>query len=830
MYICVCRTFTGVEMVDEITTETVSNAALYGLFQERHIQLMKSSPYWTAEAEEKVVFVIGGWAVQNGGPEGYGQLAARYSPSSSMITIAGYNGGWERSQVSSDTREGFMSALMLNAVILNEEADRLTRTQEQLREMGIDVMLGTYEAGPGYNLDGLNGVVMTPAQVESESLVLKSQAGGVATLETFLYRARLGWDMQNFFTFDRNRHYWVSHARKISGGYAYPPWSALTMYNKYAVGTFLIANTVSSPAMDFEGNQDVPLVVVYATKSEDGSRYNVFVISRKLDNFPYYEDRGFSNVSVALPFHSAQSIRLVKMDSSTGPTTTTLDSNAVVVEEEDITMDAPLLIPLFQVSMPPGAAYLYVFSGVQMWDVPSSRTIMIAPVRGVVSYPDVTVKFKVVCDRPWDDFSLSDLSISGTAQGSLDGTTFQEDSWSKRTSFIVSVTDMRSAGTVILSIGQVSSEVLFAVQPEIPTAPVNVWVDVDEESNTADFHWRVQADIAQYPASYVLQWGTSPDAITEFSSGELVAHDNCPRCHVCPMNPSIFCSEASISLNLSNIYPPDTTTYQSRYPVYFQVKAVTAAGSSAPSFVTIYQIIEDFDLLISGADVLPVSWRCTSNCGGLGIVNGSTSTVISPTSTPLLQFMQHGITTVLYKQDNAGVVDDELLPFQFYTMSINFGFRLPAGTSELGILTHYSNDANWIIVFVNPGAGTFRIIGRRYNSPVYASIINLTPISPAITEPTGQVWRLTVQVRPAQMYCGSAQEVLVRIEDENGVCRIDVDSINGAVYQASTCVIGFSHCSLDGLAGTIGLYSNNAQAVEGHFVDSVSVTAVSLVP
>jgi hypothetical protein len=60
-------------------------------------------------------------------------------------------------------------------------------------------------AGPGYNLNGLNGASMNASQVEAETEVMKSQAGGTSTLDAFLARAYYGFQVQNFFTFARNR-------------------------------------------------------------------------------------------------------------------------------------------------------------------------------------------------------------------------------------------------------------------------------------------------------------------------------------------------------------------------------------------------------------------------------------------------------------------------------------------------------------------------------------------------------------------------------------------------------------------------------------------------
>jgi hypothetical protein len=58
---------------------------------------------------------------------------------------------------------------------------------------------------------------------------------------------------------------------------------------------------------------------------------------------------------------------------------------------------------------------------------------------------------------------------------------------------------------------------------------------------------------------------------------------------------------------------------------------------------------------------------------------------------------------------------------------MKFGFRVPRGASEVGVLVHLSDTQNWIVVFVSPTSGTFRILGRRNNSPIYASTVGLSP-------------------------------------------------------------------------------------------------------
>ena len=290
-------TFMGFQMTDSVTGQVVRDGWLLGKFQEYVISILKSSPYWSPEVDSKFEFVIGGWSSQ-AGPTGYGPAAAQNSPRASHVTIAGYNGGWDEGETPAEpTDEGFFKAMAFTPQAAEPKAIECDTTRRSLLAQGkADYHDGTYEAGPGYHLDGLNGDVMTPQQVESESRTMKSLAGGVATLDSFLCRAQYGFRLQNFFTFQRNRHYWTSHAPYTSGGQAYPCWSALTLFNLHATGDLLLVQPLSSPTWDLPATSrraarpNAPMTAAYA--SRQGNRYSVFVLSRKLDNYPVAGDDG----------------------------------------------------------------------------------------------------------------------------------------------------------------------------------------------------------------------------------------------------------------------------------------------------------------------------------------------------------------------------------------------------------------------------------------------------------------------------------------------------------------------------------------------------------
>ncbi|MCC6580779.1 MAG: hypothetical protein IT440_10080 [Phycisphaeraceae bacterium] len=367
--------FNGMAMTDEATGRVYRNGEIYGLFQEHVIAAMKSSPYWTADLDKRMSFVLGGWAIRTTA-DGYGQQSAMTSPHSRYMTVAEYNGGWdEKESPAQVTDEFFFQALSQTAQVAIPRADAQRRwLAEHRRQFGGDLELGTYEAGPGYNLNGLNGVKMTPDQTEAESKVLKSLAGGTATLDNFLARSHRGYTLQNFFTFARNRLYWTSHARMENGGQAYPSWMALSLYNRQGTGDFLGIRTISVLTADLprtarrDAMPDAPMVAAYATRQ--GDRVNLFLLSRKLNGYPSRLDDGFVPVKVTLPFTQAQRITLHAMTGD--PRANNLDAANVTIQTRDIPAAAfhgELIVNdatgVDARGLPPASVLLYVLEGVK---------------------------------------------------------------------------------------------------------------------------------------------------------------------------------------------------------------------------------------------------------------------------------------------------------------------------------------------------------------------------------------------------------------------------------------------------------------------------------
>lgn len=355
-------------MPDAAGGKNYSPAQVYGLYQEYVVTTMRSSPYWRAAAlDKKFAFVIGGWAATE-----YGRDAARVSPSSGYLAFAAYNGGWdEREGPPPANALGLFNVLSQVYQSATADADAQARQAGDVKTAARSVQLATYEGGPGYALNGLNGEVVTDAQAREQEQVMKSLAAGTATLDSFLARAYRGFELQNFFMFQPGA-YWSSHARWYKGGQAYPSWKALALFNREAAGAMLRTTASSVPAIDLpaQGRRKAvtsgPLVAAYATRR--GERLAVVLVSRKMPDYPARGDDGYTRVALELPIARAKAITLYRMAGE--PKANNLEADNVRVEK--LTVEPAALNGAFGVNertgadargLPPAATFVYIFDG-----------------------------------------------------------------------------------------------------------------------------------------------------------------------------------------------------------------------------------------------------------------------------------------------------------------------------------------------------------------------------------------------------------------------------------------------------------------------------------
>ena len=107
----------------------------------------------------------------------------KHSPSSKYMTVAMYNGGWEDGEDLGTFTDVELFTTMTRPVggkrgrwIVNHAESR-----DANADAGTPYVIGTYEAGPGYSLP--------PEGTEQQNLMMKSQAGGMATIDAFLRKA-----------------------------------------------------------------------------------------------------------------------------------------------------------------------------------------------------------------------------------------------------------------------------------------------------------------------------------------------------------------------------------------------------------------------------------------------------------------------------------------------------------------------------------------------------------------------------------------------------------------------------------------------------------------
>lgn len=349
-------------MPDGASSREYTAGQVYGLYHHYVREILKQSPYWP-QLEAKLIEVIGGWQISS-----YGQEAASFAPSADYVTMAAYNGGWdEGAGPISRSPQSYFSLLNNTLQVAAPAADRQNAMTATLnRDFPTNIRVGTYEAGPGYAMNGLNGAQVTPEQVAEQEHVMKGLAAGTATLDAFLLRAARGFNLQNYFTFGAGE-YWKSHAHWYQGGQNYPSWDLLALFNRVGTGDMLTVKTLATPVVDIpkyewrEAVPDAPQIAVYATRKDD--RLTLFVISRRVPNYPTAGDDGRSSVEIALPISSAKA--LTRYNLSGGYDASNATMRQVSLVERRIPLDqfsnGAFQIPVIY----PGETLVFRFDGVQ---------------------------------------------------------------------------------------------------------------------------------------------------------------------------------------------------------------------------------------------------------------------------------------------------------------------------------------------------------------------------------------------------------------------------------------------------------------------------------
>lgn len=373
-------------MTDAATGELHRRGEVYAKFHDYVADILRSSPHWKTRYEDRFIHVLGGWSTSLNNSSltrGYTQEIASATNSGEFITIAAYNGGWDEGE--GPPQPNAPSYFNVLSQVNQTAIPRIIRMNEVAEtaagRLGREVHFGTYEAGPGYAMNGLNNARVTAEQKQAQELVMKSKLAGVATLDSFLSRNRYGSSIENFFTFAQG-DLWKSHASEHRGGQPHASFLPLVLFNQVATGDMLRVETKSTPTVDVEKSRrrsavdDAALTAVHATRS--GNQVAVFCINRMIPGYPEPGHDGHAPFGLMLPFSKAETITLFRLTGE--PTDHNIHQENVKVER--VSLDPAQLQPdgKFIVGpstggtargMPPSEVFLYVFDGTDIG--PESR-------------------------------------------------------------------------------------------------------------------------------------------------------------------------------------------------------------------------------------------------------------------------------------------------------------------------------------------------------------------------------------------------------------------------------------------------------------------------
>ena len=297
-------------LTDAATGQAWDAGQVYGMTSRMIWTWLQESPHWPW-LRERLELVLGGWLTSSFGEAAYGKC-----PEAKYVTVANYNGGWDTgSALPEDTGryfrsmtafQGRESALVAREGALRAVAARLGKT------VGQDVFHDIYEAGPGYQLDGLNGTSLTTDQSIAQECVKKSRASALAQLDAIAICWRRGW-LSNFFTMGGGDA-WQSHNEDG------------TEYLTHAVGRviadrlgpFRTHDIYPLQISSLGGVEDIGIHAFQSVSAPD--RWIYAVLNRRIDpsvlaaDDPLYipSDKGILPVTILTPHAAAASCRVFR--------------------------------------------------------------------------------------------------------------------------------------------------------------------------------------------------------------------------------------------------------------------------------------------------------------------------------------------------------------------------------------------------------------------------------------------------------------------------------------------------------------------------------------
>lgn len=195
------------QMRDSATQSLQSTGAVYGMTTQMIVDWLKESPHWPV-LENKLEIVLGGHIGST-----FGEEALRNCPDAKYVDMANYNGGWDTgTDLSIETGDSFRRILAFRggeSKLIKREETIKAAAQEVGKTVGVDLFHDLYEGGPGYQLDGLNGVEVSAEQALVQECVQKSRAAALAQLDAICIGWKRGW-LSNWFVLGSGNR-WTSH-------------------------------------------------------------------------------------------------------------------------------------------------------------------------------------------------------------------------------------------------------------------------------------------------------------------------------------------------------------------------------------------------------------------------------------------------------------------------------------------------------------------------------------------------------------------------------------------------------------------------------------------
>ncbi|MBX7207891.1 MAG: hypothetical protein K1X78_06260 [Verrucomicrobiaceae bacterium] len=421
-----------------------------GQFGEYFFNIARQSPYFAAIAS-KVDFTLNGQFV-SAATNGYAASAMQVPAAAgapgrlaNSADLAFYIGGWDANIIIGGgivAPSGFADYLMYSATYGKYWFDQQAQMRDTINAQGRIFKLCNYEAGPGYGLPSGN----LPYNPVSEAYG-KSLAAGVATLDCFLYGTYKRIDPQCYFTHQMGTN-WASHSYLHQGNYPYASWLALRMRNRYVSGDMIATSINTVPTHDqpawinstnggiaAPAAPNTPFVSCYAFR--DGSKYSVFVLSRKYS--------GDTPVTLRLPFNSITSGTLYKL---TGTPEDRNDQGTYVTQEQQQAVNN--FAQTYAFTLPASSAYLFVFHGATIVAESNPTCTITQALAQADPTSTQSISFSVHFSQPITGFTASDVIIGGTAGATT--ATVTEIAPNLGTDFQVDVVGMTNSGTVTINV------------------------------------------------------------------------------------------------------------------------------------------------------------------------------------------------------------------------------------------------------------------------------------------------------------------------------------------------------------------------------------------